>query len=895
MADLSEENLEAKQDEFEGEQLDAVNALEAANPDNVDLGGANPLAVQIGLISTDTVDAINEAMPNHNLLFQRALAKERGSRPGPDAFKHAFRSVYGKFLLEEGDTQLEADGSPLMTKLKAVLKFPVGPTGLQGRTELLAAVRRLKMLRVAGTIDPDEMINNAFATSKTAGERKGLEREYNDEVKAQKKLKTLYDFFSESENIDALTEPFTELKTLVVPPAAGDEPFNSKIRALSNEIDGLKSARNAVKNMNENQISQEVDKLERIHIRDNPGVPFDRDRAAEDLRTRPNTQRNELSTEIAEKDLELSRLTEVKAKAEAFRKILSELVTKLKLADEFGLKDSFTVTNPDGTTVDHAVSDLDTELGDIRLTDNDFHPQQLIELYEKFGGFFEDNVQVDDFLESFDQKMADQDDDVDKAKRKLSTAKSEVSLVSNLSDAAAGKRLIAAIVAEQNPEMSLADQQKLASLILADDVATMQTEADYDELAKRGSAELIDTVRQAGFQRKLIGLQYEEGGSTQHPFKDLKPEDFDTWPKIERLFKIGRLNHQNGFLVLAAFKNYDGFRSTPSIQSVKLEKKLKEAIAEELGVDERMDESGVSKILNKAFADQMKKATQLVDAYFTHHDRNVDDWDFDKINELNLRYKHICELRKRGKHGGITNEVFKKRLDDLIEEAEDAELIDQVDFSQNTILAEFWNSPFSQWFRDRGHDVGKYLGRKSGSVLMSGVKLGLHGVWGTTKLGLSGAYQTAMAPVRLAKYPLMVAAKPFVGFINLFRRQKWTPLPRIRDTVRNDAGRVAGYFKEKATGTAQGAGEKLTTIPVNEWNQVSYDHKNYAERSKLDPSSLKEQAEELKEKGDPTPLQVAGSPYISLDRYKKELADLDKILGQKPVEERGDDTKTEAA
>ena len=137
-----------------------------------------------------------------------------------------------------------------------------------------------------------------------------------------------------------------------------------------------------------------------------------------------------------------------------------------------------------------------------------------------------------------------------------------------------------------------------------------------------------------------------------------------------------------------------------------------------------------------------------------------------------------------------------------------------------------------------------------------------------------------MTPLRAVKYPLMLAAKPLVGFINLFRKpsNKWKPIAGIRDTVKKDAGRFTQYFKEKGSATVKGASEKTAGSFKSEWAKDQYKSTKYADRSKISTDDLNKEIEEFAKDSEATPVEVSSSPVIDLDKYKKEVEKLNTII-----------------
>lgn len=487
----------------------------------------------------------------------------------------------------------------------------------------------------------------------------------------------------------------------------------------------------------------------------------------------------------------------------------------------------------------------------INVKSREFQPKQLSDIYALVEKFFGSDTNISNLI------------------GEIKKAKEGILENTNLTDSAAAKKIIGALVAEQFPEMSLGDQQDLVSLILENDIAAIQTEETYEELAKKGSAAIMEFARREGFSEKLIGFQYIDGEKTIKPFKGLETKDFKDWDSIERLFKIGKLNQDNGFIVLSALQNFEG--GVKSIQSVKLEKKLKRLIAEGLGVEKRMDEAGISGIVDKAFNEKLSGARYGFEAYSAHYDENSEDWRSNKVKELDLNWKILREELRLEK---ISKPIFTRRYHELVKEAREHGVLDLVSFADDSI--NFWDSAFALWAKDKGHDVGQYLKGKAGALGWAGARLGGRATWGLTKLGLGVATQVTLMPLRAVKYPLMIVGKPLISAINLFRREKLSPYS-IKQSVKNDVGRMWGYSKGKVVDVAKGAADSVKAVPAEEWGKVGYKTTKYSERTKVDLSMLGEQAKEFKENGEPTGVEIA-SPYVGLEKFKKEVEQLDKIL-----------------
>lgn len=466
--------------------------------------------------------------------------------------------------------------------------------------------------------------------------------------------------------------------------------------------------------------------------------------------------------------------------------------------------------------------------------------------------------------------------EVKDSEKALKAAKEGNEKSKDLSDAQAARKIIGALVAEQFPDLSPMDHNKLVTMILADDVATLLTDEGYEGLAQRATAEKSEAASFAGFRTKLLNFKYNEGDKVSQPFKGLKPEDFESWEKMDKLFTFGKLNYENGTFVLAAFEDFDN--GTKSIQSVKLEKKLRALLAKKLGVDTHMDNAGIAKVVDDAFKAQMEKVRPIMKA---HAEMAVGEKGKkakeSKKHVLDMKYEDLNDQFKSGK---ITEKIYDHKLKALVKEANEAEV--DVEFSADSVAAKYLNSPYAQWLKDKLHNAGAFVGKKAlAATVFAPLKIAGKGLWGATKLGTALGFQTALLPVRAAKYPLLLAAKPIVGFINLFRANKWTPLPGIRDSVKNDTARILGYAKGKASGVAKGTAETVTSTVSGEWGKVKYADTKYEDRNKKKAGERAELLKIYEPKSDLEAIELPDSPFVDLAKYKKQIDMVATALGIK--------------
>jgi hypothetical protein len=286
----------------------------------------------------------------------------------------------------------------------------------------------------------------------------------------------------------------------------------------------------------------------------------------------------------------------------------------------------------------------------------------------------------------------------------------------------------------------------------------------------------------------------------------------------------------------------------------------------------------------------------LVRTYFERHNKGAYEFTGNKVKELNIRMKKLQEEYRLEK---ISAEVFKKRKADLLKEAEEFGVAERIEFSADSVVGDWFASKDSEWLRGTGDDVGKWFGAKGKGLGMSTLSTAVAGTWGATKLGASLTWQTVLMPLRAVKYASLVAAKPLVGAINLFRRSKWTPLPGLRATVKNDLTRALAYTQETTVGTAKRAYGTTGTNLKKGWEAAPDKHKSYKDRTKVNLEALDSDITEASARAKASAVEVADSPYLPLDKYVKELKELGfgaevPKAPQEPSEEKHEETKKTA-
>lgn len=694
--------------------------------------------------------------------------------------------------------------------------------------------------------------------SKSSEKKSELEARKNELVESEKEAKgAVLDLEAKMKVIEQKLNPSVkqdlELKrdNLLKEKAKIDLPLNARISYLTEQITLKGSA------------TLSADQIQKRLTEGSKRSGYDTNKEKKKM----DDENERITEEKAALKEELARLNSVLAKAKEFKDGLRALIENAVKAENVHI--DLGAADHDH----HFAAKLLAELQGINIENRNFMPSRLVDVYDKFRVVIEPDKKMDGLLAKFDKAMADHADTTKKSKKALDKATAASEKGKNLTDDQAAKKIIGAMVAEQFPDLSPTDHNKLVSMILADDVATLQTDGGYEALAQRGSAEKFETLKFAGFRAKLLDFKFKEGEKITQPFKGLKPDDFKDWASMEKLFLSGRLNYKNAFFVLAAFEEFDN--GIKSIQSVQLEKKLKKLLAKEMNVDEHMDKAGISKIVDDAFKAQMEKVRPIMKAHSETVDSKGGKAKEHKKQVLDMKYEELNDQLRTKKIG---QKDYDHKLEALVKEASEAEV--EVEFSTDSAGAKFWNSPEAQWLKNKAYDTRTFLGKKALAIgVIAPFKIGMSGLWGGAKLGASLGFQTAMMPFRAAKYPLLLAAKPMVGAINLFRSNKWTPLPGIRDSIKNDAARVVGYTTETASGVVKGATETVTKTAGGEWDKVKFADVKYEDRNKEHADERAEMLKVHEPKSAIDPIEVAESPFISFDKYNKQIEMVSKALG----------------
>ena len=540
-------------------------------------------------------------------------------------------------------------------------------------------------------------------------------------------------------------------------------------------------------------------------------------------------------------------------------------------------------------------SELDTSIVSKNLVD------KLTEIKDKLAEIKDNKTELSDNISG---KIQETDSEIAKKQALIDDLEQKSS--EKLSDPQAAKKIYTTIIKKRFPELSDKEINQMATLSLMNDIDQIQSDNTYREMAERGDSKMLDIIKKKGFKQKIINMQFKVGRKLIQPLKRMKPEELDSPEKIQKLFRNGKVDLDNGFYLLAGIEKFQG---KSSYEYIEIRKQLKLLLADKLEVSERLDDAKVNEFLNNALDEQLNKSEGFVQDYFDNYEDNIDKVNQFKISELNNRFELLKADLKSAK---ISPEKFEAEMQELREEASESGIEGLTKFQQNDTMARYWNSSESQWLKDKGYDLSSYLGRKAKAIAKIGLgmipgaiggtaKLLTRGAWETTNLAIKGTIGTAKLPlkalwgtVKRLHYPLMIAAKPLVWGVNLFRANPWQPYS-IRETIGGDIKNSFG-IKDTLTQTYKGAGDALSSsgkkmgssfsgnaksfsrstkrVARTEWRKEQWKSQKYEDRNKKEINSLRASLRDLKRKSTILPVSTDKLPKINIVELKREIKKL---------------------
>ena len=507
--------------------------------------------------------------------------------------------------------------------------------------------------------------------------------------------------------------------------------------------------------------------------------------------------------------------------------------------------------------------------------------------------FLSDKKKISELRVAFDKMIEDKESERDAAKKAYDDGKLFSEGSKELSDTEVARSIVRAMVDEEYPGLSDDRKKELVEDILAEDVEIARTEAGYEEIASRGSEELMQTVSNSAL-KNLLGLKFTFPGASEpiEPLKMFKPEDFKTIQSIDALFgKSGtasKISLKNGFLVLSALER-SGTEGVASLQVAHLRKRLRNLLLEDpefaplKGLKAELE---VQKLLDEVMKGRIDAADDVLQRFVDHKAELQEDLDEKLVEKFNATYKKI---QSQFGVGEITTEKHGKLLAKLVAEVREAGLDGKVDFSCDTAFAEFMDSKQGRWVRDLSKSLGLYAGRKALAVGSSISSLLGNGIKGTALVVGETAARGVVGLAKAAvKYPYLIAANSFVGIVNLFRRKsnQWNPVSGIFESARGDIAGVMGYAVAKTGETIEGAKGKITTIPKEKWAAAAWERKKFAD-DRAKPEDLDKQIDEADKGSTVAALELAGDPQAGFAEYKARVEKLVSDLKPKKAGAEG--------
>gem|GEM_PF-2750616 len=917
-----ENPLQRHKDEFEDRQLAAVDRVHAATNIDVDFAAAET----IGLIRRDVLTKIQRVLPNHAEIFRNARARIEGETNNPNvairqqlAFRRAFNQVYGKFLFERENLDLPTN-TEIARRLAPVLKFPIDHEHwLEDRNELQSAIERAKLLVIndpANAAATPAQLNAALyvvleesfrvhaphgghgghgplapeTEAARAENRLRVANETLEEATAAKKY-----FENRGTNGRELDSAYRSLNGI----AARQVVTEFTVTSLNPPANTNYAANYTRANLRDVPIQSTIASLE--DAKANYKILLEKDRSNNRMRGGVHNQSNMDSISIEVSGNCSQTITALNGLKTNHKNLYERLHKFAKVAEFMQLNHLLDpATLPAGVTLNGDIGAFLRRIEAANPDDANASFGMLLDAYDDLQsngwldtvavpanpaavpptpavparpGIFDRAMNMD---ERFANAIPRFKDEVHHAETAVHEQGHHLHDVRHLTDSKAAQRIMETVMRHQHPELTNEQQRDLATMVIASDVSLIQN-TDYEGLARRSSQAYAEILQSIEFRQRILSFKYKQGDRVVEPFKGFRAEDLDSWEKIEALFNTGKLDLKGGMFLLAGFNEVidPTRRGVHTRIHTRLRDMVVKLMAKELGVEKRMNEAGVAKIVGTAVDEGVVKYRDTIRAFNIHYDKNSPDWDEAKVKLIKAKKKDLDERRRLKK---ITTEEYEEEYAELREEIREMRAEDLKDYMEDPILHNFWNSPAAQWVRDGLHNIGRFTGKKALSATVGTLEATARGIWGTTKLGFKLGYQAALTPFRVIKYPALLAAKPFVWTINLFKKEK-IELPGVFETAGNDWQRIKDYTSGKVTEVTEGTKQGLTKSYVDRWNSVRYTDVPYRDRTKVDPATLNKRMEKLKGKVDGKPLELSQAPDLNIERYKSELAKLSGIVG----------------
>lgn len=703
-----------------------------------------------------------------------------------------------------------------------------------------------------------ELLDRAFGPDKSGKEMIGLERKATDAEANAKKARSTYKYFADSDNFDVVVDVSREYIRSVGAYIHNDaKPFRERLNEAKANLSSAETGLSKLNEPSETEITRLIDAKIKNRKTGDPVIDVDVER--DTILNSTKNRRGRYQEDVAKYEAEAVELKLILEKGIDLQSKLEVLVKQIKAAQQLGVKfdngfDVFLI----------GMFDL------LNVKGNKFHPMGLAQLAEKVNEYFEDDKKVADLQEAFDEKIAKEDKAAATAKKAYDMGKVAEKATMDLTDTAAAEKIIRAMVDEDYPGLSHDEKEEMVKAFLQEDVELMLNKDGYEAIAKKGSEEVLTTLKNTTLQT-ILEARYKVANNDAEfePLKGIRPEDLASIASVTAVFDQGRLNHKNGFFALAAMQKLET-ENVRSAQTGVIIVRLKKLLAEALGVDKRMHDSEVQKVVNKAFDKQLEKARNTLDAYMDSRDANLPGFNVNKKIELDGREEQLKKQRRLKK---INSEQYVLEMTTVREEREKYGLFKEVDLSADLALSSYWNSPQAQWLRDLSGSVGKHGAKLAWAGTKGVLGAGVKGALGATKMVAGGALSLTWGA---GKSVLRNAARPFVGIVNLFRRKsnQLRPFDTIGNGVRNGIAAVTGTLTNMKNTTVEGVKSSASGIG-GKVKGVEFVRDRFKDKvESLD--ELKTRIEEAAKASKIPAAVVAEDPYIDLAEFKAEIAKLDK-------------------
>ena len=199
-------------------------------------------------------------------------------------------------------------------------------------------------------------------------------------------------------------------------------------------------------------------------------------------------------------------------------------------------------------------------------------PDSVLVSYEKLDGYLENDGNVSSLVGKFKE------------------VRGKIQESSNLSDVAAAKKLLQAVLRSEfgKGKLTIPEENDLSTAVLVDGMAAIKDRRGLLEWAKELNPKAMENMQGLFIKEKLIGFSLKKGEKDYKPFEKAKVEDFNSWTGLKKYLgemeraKGAKWTFEHAFYILGAFEHFEGDSAHPvnvATQRSELEKYLKNKLA----------------------------------------------------------------------------------------------------------------------------------------------------------------------------------------------------------------------------------------------------------------------------------------------------------------------------